>query len=251
MSRSRLLIAISMSAALAGLWSAGCTGYGTQYGGGNPPSEEGATSSSNAPVPVGAAATPPFDLQKVIQRAHFAFRPEGAGFEGGHSTYQVNVSRRGEIAFTRWQRSHGDQGNTVSHSAAFMLETTQIERGGSSIAPAVAQGADVEEDGTLALQRGTVVERLHNEPRGLEQSWTFANRPAGEGGLTVHLKTGGMAYLGRTESDLRFLDRASNLGVRYGEAVWIDANGDRTPLAVGYTGGDVTVSRDELLLYNT
>src|SRR5262245_49209325 len=47
-----------------------------------------------APAQSGQVSAP-FDVQKVINQVHFAYRPAGSGWEGGHSTYSVRVDGEG------------------------------------------------------------------------------------------------------------------------------------------------------------
>ncbi len=59
---------------------------------GSPSIPESASSEAVSPPPVTSA---PFDVSAVMRQVHFAYRPEGAAFRGGHSTYEVRASSDG------------------------------------------------------------------------------------------------------------------------------------------------------------
>ncbi|OJH38082.1 hypothetical protein BON30_23240 [Cystobacter ferrugineus] len=52
------------------------------------------TTPEQAP-PASAAVSAPFDVGAVMRQVHFAYRPEGQGWSGGHSTYEVRASAEG------------------------------------------------------------------------------------------------------------------------------------------------------------
>jgi uncharacterized protein (TIGR03382 family) len=178
-----------------------------------------------------AAVSAPFDLGGVIKQVHFAYRPEGAGFSGGHRTYAVAVSGQG-LAFT--------PAAAEGSGAAARFVTTSIGRGDDVHAPAPF-AARVRQDGHLAIARGEATEHLRNDEDGVEQSFTFAERPAGHGDLVVRQRVTGEDYAGVTAGGHHFLDPASGLGVRYGAATLVDARGARTPLEVRWTGEELAV----------
>src|ERR1044071_7653756 len=57
--------------------------------------EEHTQSLSNGATAGSGQVKAPFDVQKVMDQVHFAFRPQGSAFEGGHSTYAVRVETDG------------------------------------------------------------------------------------------------------------------------------------------------------------
>ncbi|MCO5169720.1 MAG: hypothetical protein M9894_25560 [Planctomycetes bacterium] len=199
------------------------------------------------------ADAPPqgLDVASIMRRVHFAFRAEGEEFTGGHGTYGVKVGPQGRVELTPCRRGAevaGAPPPQVERGAPLTLETVAVERGGAALAAGEARGR-VEGDGSLSIARGAVVEHLHNGDDGVEQSWSFAAPPPGEGDLTVRVRPTGQGYAGRTEKGHHFVDPATGLGFRYGLATWIDASGARTGVDVQRApGGDLvlTVPHDVL-----
>jgi hypothetical protein len=166
------------------------------------------------------------DLHTVMRNAHFAFRPDGAGFRGGHITYAARFD--GALSVTPRDPSRPD----APAPSAFTATVASIERGAARLDEGASTDARAEASGSLAVRRGAVIERLENDDDGVEQSFVFASASAGQGDLTVHLRVSGEEFVGATASGLHFADRAAGLGVRYGGAVWVDARNARTPLVV-------------------
>ncbi|MBS2021885.1 MAG: hypothetical protein JST92_05705 [Deltaproteobacteria bacterium] len=178
-----------------------------------------------------------FDLGAIVQRAHFAFRPDGDDFTGGHQTYAVRVSGT-QIAVT--PRSLAGPALTAQSGAPLTLSTSAITRGDADL----DGRADVRvtDEGSLELDRGHVRELVQNTPDGLEQSWAFDARPDGDGDLIVRVGTEGQPFVKATASGLHFRDPASPLGVLYGHAEWIDATGLRTSVASRYVNGAIELT---------
>lgn len=51
-------------------------------------------------APTSTAVSAPFDVASVMRQVHFAYRPEGEQWSGGHSTYEVRASTNG---MSRWR----------------------------------------------------------------------------------------------------------------------------------------------------
>ncbi len=217
---------------------------------------------TNNPRP---GATPsvstPFDVGAVIRQVHFAYRPaEVGGFEGGHATYGVTV-RGGAVSVTPVHHppagqvdavdisSHEPHTDPNSHvnrpepvtGAPATFTTTAMARGGVQVMDGLAS-ASVDKDGSLAMSRGAVTEQLRNSDEGVEQSWRFPRRPDGSGDLTVRVRVSGQRFVGRTAHGLHFEDPATGIGVRYGQATWIDAGGKRSALSADFQGGAVVIT---------
>lgn len=202
-----------------------------------------------------AAEPASFDLGAVMRSVHFAYRVDATGFVAGHSTYTVHVSdrtmaftpthhaRAGDLAPDGRMRAPGEV--VVGTPATF--QTIAIERGGAAIG-AAATSTVVEGDGALAITQFGARERLHNGDDGVEQSWTFDRAPDGRGDVAVRVRVGGQRYRGETEHGLHFIDDATGLGVRYGTATWIDARGERFPVAVRHVGDDIVLTVPEAML---
>jgi large repetitive protein len=197
-----------------------------------------------------------FDLGAVMRRVHFAYRADGAGYTGGHSTYAVHVND-GTVAFTPFHHARPGElapdgrmrvpGEAVE-GAPVTFETTAIERGGAAIAAAAARTATVDTEGALAIRHRGAIECLRNGEVGVEQSWTFDRRPAGKGDVVVRVHVRGQRYRGETEHGQHFVDDATGLGVRYGTATWVDARGVRSPVAVRHVGDELVLTVPEAVL---
>jgi hypothetical protein len=203
----------------------------------------------------------PLDVGDVIRRVHFAYRKQASGYEGAHSTYRIAVDARGRLSYTPFHheptssagsRAPSDGHTTLSRAVrqgrALILETRSIRRDQELLrdrAPAIAD----EDGGVLRLQRPIgkqsdrepVVERLRNGEAGVEQSWRFAQRPEGRGDLVVIVRSAGLPYSGQTKHGPHFFDATTKLGVRYGNATWIDAKGRRHPIATRFVGHDLVL----------
>ena len=193
--------------------------------------------------PAAAAARPPritsdtpggrFDLSEVMRRVHFAYRPDGAGWKAGHSTWSAHVGDSG-LTFTP---RHALEGSRVLTGTPVTFGTAAISRGAARL-DGQAASATVRQDGSLAMNRGEVSEELLNSEQGIEQRWRFASAPSGEGALLIRVPVRGPRFVGETAHGVHFAD-ATGLGVRYGHATWTDATGKKTQLAARATAGAV------------
>ncbi|UQA64072.1 MYXO-CTERM sorting domain-containing protein [Polyangium aurulentum] len=205
------------------------------------------------PVAAASSARAPVDLGAIMRRARLGYRAEGDAWVGGSATYVVRASGDG-FAVTPIHHERpsaaladddaaGDVLGPVSEPPArirpgtpIRFTTTSIARGSqpraaASLAPRRLPG------GELALGRGEVVEEhLENREDGVEQSYDFSARPAGSGDLVVRVRVSGAGFAGRTSGGHHFKASATGLGLRYGEATWVDARGTRTPVDVGWSG---------------
>ncbi|HEY3447275.1 MAG TPA: hypothetical protein VGK67_12960, partial [Myxococcales bacterium] len=170
------------------------------------------------------SATPPFAISDVVRRVHFSFRPAGDGFEGAHETFSVRAERRGNFEITPHDPRPGSSGKPLA------FETVGATRGDASLwSPGVMRVGD---DGAMAIERGAFTEFLANSEQGVEQSFRFAQAPAGSGDLLVSVAVTGSASATTTSEGVHLRDSQGGLGVRYGHATWVDATGARTPLPV-------------------
>jgi hypothetical protein len=190
--------------------------------------------SSGAP---GAA----FDLGQVVRRAHFAYRKEGSAWTAGHSSWSARVTEAG-LTFTprhslAGSSSQGQPTPQVLTGTPVTFGPVSLSRGGVTLDSAAGPGS-VSPDGALTLTRGPVEEQLHNSERGVEQRWSFARAPEGQGDLTLRVPVRGLRLVGETAGGVHFAD-ASGLGVRYGQAIWTDASGQRRELRARAVPGAV------------
>ncbi len=229
------------------------------------PAQDGGGSATGALTTTGSgkaspAVTAPFDVGAVIRQVHFAFRPgEAGGFEGGHSTYGV-IERGGQVTVTpvhhptgglpaagpgphlpgRAPSPHLDQPAPI-RGGSVTFATERIHRGGLTLDAAEAMSS-VDSRGRLTIQRHHVTERWQNSDQGVEQSWRFAGEPEDKGDLTVRVRVSGQPHAGQTAAGIHFTDRTTGLGLRYGQATWIDAAGTRTAVTARFEDGAITLT---------
>lgn len=189
-----------------------------------------------APPSKPAPPTPAFDASAVVRRARLAFRTDAEGWHGGHDTYAVRATREG-FSFTP---VHFPRESAHVRGAPVTFGAARLSRGTARPGSGRAQG-HVEADGRLALARPEVVEHLRNGEQGVEQTWTFAAPPSGQGDLVVRVPVSGAAFLQETEAGLHFREARSGLGVRYGHGTWVDARGQRTPVPARHEAGAVVL----------
>lgn len=216
------------------------------------PLAEGTTTSA-APVALGARVGPSFDLQSVMRRTAFAFRAEHGSFTAAGAAFEAKVTGSSlEITPRR-----ADGATAAAHppladgrGAPLSLETSLVTRGARVLADGTRPSSPIlEHDGAVTVLRGEVTERLENDDAGVEQSWKFEHVPPGQGDLVVRVRASGERYASTSEHGLHF-EGASGPGLRYGTAMWVDANGRRTvvtPRFVAETGEIVMTVPDAVL----
>ncbi|WP_309894624.1 Ig-like domain-containing protein [Archangium sp.] len=189
---------------------------------------------------VGAATSEqstPFDVRKVMEQVHFAFRARDTGWEGGHGTYAVRVEADGFSV--RPYHSPEGTGREVAGEAV-RFGAARVARGEQPLSSLTAQGR-VEETGALTLARGAVAEHFRNGPQGVEQSWSFEQRPEGTGALEVRLPVEHGRFVGETTAGLHFAAGPTGLGVRYGHGLWVDARGHRSAVPARFEAGGIVL----------
>jgi hypothetical protein len=217
------------------------------------PGARGARTPTRPDHPAGETMSgTPFDVGKVMDQVHFAFREEGGAWTGGDATYAVKLEG-GTLEVTPFH--HGAVGpeeassdprtsrNPRARRAARIVEgsaihfaAAEISRGG---VPVASGPGDVSRDpeGGLLARKGAVLERLANGPDGVEQSWKFAAPPEGRDDVEVRIAVASPEFRGDTEHGLHFA--AGKLGIRYGHATWIDALGTRTAVPTEWNGREI------------
>lgn len=128
--------------------------------------------------------------------------------------------------------SRCDAGSLVS----LELETLKIARGQHSLTRGVVEHR-VGTRGRLEIARGGVTETWSSAPAGSEQAWRFDVTPRGRGDLVVEVRTRGAVFTGTSDEGLHF--SASGVGILYGHATFIDAEGVRTHIPVTFEGGRI------------
>lgn len=184
--------------------------------------------------PIAGSERELFVPDAVGERAFLAFRAEAGGHRAGYLTHQATVVRGAIDVVPR----HFDGARTVD-GLPIQLATHAISRGGAAL-PAKVRSTAIQR-GRLVLDRGAVVEQIDNREDGIEQSWRFAAEPAGQGDLVVEVAARGHAEVVAGASGLHF-HNPGRLGVRYSNAVWIDATGASWDLPSRWTGERIAIT---------
>ncbi|NTX07358.1 tandem-95 repeat protein [Myxococcus sp. CA040A] len=178
-------------------------------------------------APTSTAVSAPFDVASVMRQVHFAYRPEGEQWSGGHSTYEVRASTNG-MSLTPFSPRDGRVKGAPLH-----LGPARLQRGDALLKQGEATGS-VEAKGRLRLERAELTEHLANEEEGITQSWHLPGAPRGKGDLLVSMPATGLAFVESTAEGLHFAAPQTGLGFRYGHATWVDSQGQRTTLPAEY-----------------
>jgi hypothetical protein len=176
-----------------------------------------------------SSGSAPFDLLSVVHRVERAFRATKDGFAATNQGYRVIANTNGSFAVL--------QRNDVS----LELSTTHVGRDGVDDEASLATDASVDRDGVLAVRRGVATESIRLDEEGVEQSWSFDRAPSGDGDLRIVVQTSGLDYVGESASGLHFVDHATGLGVRYGNATWVDARGQRVETRPRFDDGAIEI----------
>jgi len=180
---------------------------------------------SPAPSPAASERPAPLDLTDVVARAPFAFRVHDGRARVDRANYRVSDEADG-VAFSAVREA--DE-STRRDEATLHLRTASMTRGHRSIGRGSL--ATIDANGDRIVDRGSVVERFRADEAGVEQTWTFATKPAGEGDVVVEVRASGLELVATNDSGLHFASE-SGLGVRYGHATFVDADGRRTSVPV-------------------
>ncbi len=229
----------------------------------NDPALGGSSAAPITPAPITPAARalanpsePSFDMASAVERARAAFFAHDGHYAAGSETHRVELegdaiaffpshdtARERLLPSGREPRAETPSllstSSRIDAATPFTARTEWIGRAGVR-SDAQVTGTRTE-DGAILLERGTVTETLRNTRDGLEQSWTFASTPAGDGELLVRIGTEGMNHVATTPSGEHFADSMTGLGARYGHGTFIDAAGVRTAVPVAYEGGSLVL----------
>ena len=168
-----------------------------------------------------------------------AFRAAGDGFRGVSRLTDTRVGHGVAVVTAR----------SDAPATPLALETTDVRRGDSPLATAVV-GQKLLDTGEVAIDRGVTTEQIKNRTDGVEQSWTFAAEPEGEGDLVVSIAESGPAFVKATDTGLHFA-AAGEVGYRYSKAVWRDADGKEFELTPTWDDGRIVITVPDGLLEDT
>lgn len=216
------------------------------------PNRSAGTSKSPAldapPLDMGAPRVrPPIDLQTVAKNAALAFREDHGAFAAAGSTFEAKISGASIDVTPRRASTSALPPLVADAGSPLTLHTSRIARGSHVLASDDARAwTTLEADGSVSVRRGAVVERVSNDDAGVEQSWQFDERPSGEGDLVVRVRASGQRYSKSSDHGLHFDDasglRSRGLGLRYGTATWVDANGQRTVVVPRFVDGEIVMA---------
>jgi hypothetical protein len=223
-----------------------------------PGSPDASVGVASAPLSQAPGLSPSFDIAQLQKRVHFSYRAAAnGGFEGGHSTYAVRVDRSGVLSFEPYvpAKLPAPPNSSMKTPVALASRPPVIEKAkkGATIQLATSAIAgirtavgtrnkvSISEEGAVQITHGPAVETLRNTEFGVEQSWRF-DQPPSPGDLIVRVALSGHDYSGATTGGLHFVDPATGIGVRYGNATWIDAGGTRTSVKPTFDSGEVVLT---------
>lgn len=177
------------------------------------------------------------------RKPDLAFARTASGFSGGTTLYSAAVQNTGAFSVRPFDAGASKRVRPDPRlTPALELETTAVQRGAWTgqrrIADPTPKLADAR---TLQIVRSGTVEEIVNEGDGIEQQWTFAERPKGVGDLQVRVRASGLKFVRKDEAGLHFAD-ANGIGIRYSAGTWIDAAGNRTPIDANYANGEISLS---------
>ncbi|MBI5533374.1 MAG: hypothetical protein HY898_11710 [Deltaproteobacteria bacterium] len=221
---------------------ASCSNDGGSSKGGRPaPShaEQSLTAPATA-AHTGATVSGAIDLATAVRRTHGQFRPAQAAHMAVFGALRAEVDALG-ARVTPLRSSGGSGFGPGQQGAPLTVRTSSIERNGNRVDANPGEARVVEPGDQIAVARGAVREEFKALDEGLQQDWVFGSAPEGAGDLVVRVQVDGEEYAGETGLGLHFVDRSTDLGLRYGLATWIDASGRRTQIRPSWEAGTIVI----------
>lgn len=181
----------------------------------------------------GPRVKPPADLDARRPGAPFVSGDDG--FVTSGATFESKVHGDGAVEIVPRTIAPSPGPFATARGTALTLSTIAIARGARALD--VRGTSFIAEDGSVAIRRGSVLERIENEGGGIEQSWRFDRAPTGDGDLVVRVAAAGERHRATTDHGLHF--DGAEMGLRYGVATWIDARGARTTVVPRFVDGAI------------
>lgn len=209
----------------------------------HPASELRAPELAAAPAPGKAGATAlPAALQPVVARTLAADAPQvwraapagrdALGFHNPAQQLSARFDRRGARL-----RLDGERRGSVE------LRLVALHRGG--VDRPVASGAPSYTGTRVEIPHGGgLTEWYLNSPLGVEQGFTFARAPSGDGPLALHLRLRGDLVPALRGAGLEFKDAEGRRVLRYGGLLAYDARQRELPARLALTGRDLYLTVD-------
>ncbi|MDI3289900.1 hypothetical protein [Polyangium sp. 15x6] len=180
-----------------------------------------------------------------MRAARIALRPEGGRWLGAGRAHRLVAMADGLEIVPLAPAISAAQ--SPREGAPFRIKATRLARG-ERVIHGVGPEARVEKGSHLVVEKREFAQHIDNREEGVEISYSFAHPPAGEGDLRVVLDVEGETFVGRTGEGLHFADPTTGVGVRFGQATWIDARGKRSPVRVRVEGSHIELRVKEAVL---
>lgn len=179
-----------------------------------------------------ATSAPDIDVAAMMAHVESSFRRAADGtFLAANPRHQASVDLHGVLAVSA-RKAH--------EPSPLRLETVTA---GRDRAPDLAppRSPAITGEGTVAIERGAVRETLRSTEAGVEQSWSFQEKPSGRGDLVVRVRVTGASGAPTDSGDILLTPYPSGAQLRYGAATWIDGRGERTAVPARYVDGLVVL----------
>jgi hypothetical protein len=200
----------------------------------------GCAGSPTAPAPTRSESLEQPGTLRLGNRPAAPFSRRGTTWAAGGPEHRLIVQDSGAFSFSgihRPDRRHPTLKRVMGAPVNF--EPATIERGSAhGTKGLVRPGPSAHQ---VEIDRGLAVERLSHEPDGVEQTWTFPVKPAGESDLVVRVPATGLELARSSPEGLTFHDPSADLSVKYGAATWVDAAGTRTAIEPRYEGNEIVM----------
>ncbi|HVK67683.1 MAG TPA: hypothetical protein VM694_24530, partial [Polyangium sp.] len=180
-----------------------------------------------------------------MRASRIALRPEGGRWLGAGRAHRLAATADGLEIVPLVPATSAAQ--SPREAAPFRIKAARLARG-ERVIHGAAPAARVEKGSHLVIEKRDFAQHIDNREEGVEISYSFAQPPAGEGDLRVVLDVEGETFVGRTGGGLHFADPTTGVGVRFGQATWIDARGKRSPVRVRVEGSHIELRVKEAVL---
>ncbi len=181
-----------------------------------------------------------------LARAEYEVSATPAGLQAPNRAQDLRTAFRDDRVEVARRRAPGAAWRWAWRTTAWGREGTLA---------ALAPGARRHDGARVEYARGALVEWYENRPEGLEQGFTIAERPSGDGLLCVEgafadaaAARAGAALRARLSSDARsvdFLDAAGAVALRYGGLAARDARGRDLDARLALDGARVRILVDD------
>jgi hypothetical protein len=176
------------------------------------------------------------DRSAVTRSAGLQAARDGVGLHGGGAHYRATFTGAG----MRFEPALGRTAPTLQHLS---LRPLRVQRGGTDVLRVAAAEAPVQVERAAHYTHAPgIVERFDVRADGVELSWTFATRPAGEGDLVVRYAVDTSLPSPQPANGGLVFTLPGIGGVSIGDVTGIDAAGRRADGDVRWLDGEVELS---------